>query len=110
VGTIRFSLFKHLGPNQPPIPLVAARKADHSPPSGAEVRNAWGHSSTFPNVSKAQCLTEQDSFFPSPLPWTQTIHNTYCQFNVFKNNIKSYEVVILKTIKPDKIPKASRHK
>jgi hypothetical protein len=63
-GKTWFSLCKHLGPNQPPIPLVSAREAYHSPPSGAEVRNAWGHTSTFPYVSKAQCLNEQDSFFP----------------------------------------------
>jgi hypothetical protein len=29
VGKRWFSLLKHLGPNQPPIPLVAAREADH---------------------------------------------------------------------------------
>jgi len=89
VGKTWFSLLKQLGHNQPPIPLVAAREADHSPPSGAEVRNAWGHTSTFPYVSKVQCLTEQDSFFPSPLSRTQTIHITYSQFRVF-NPILNY--------------------
>jgi hypothetical protein len=68
VGKAWFSLLKQPGPNKPPpIPLAAAREVDHSPPSGAEVRNAWGHTSTSPYVSKVQCLTEQDSFFPSPI-------------------------------------------
>ena len=89
VGKTWFSLLKHLWHNQPSIPLVAAREGNHSPPSGAEVRNMWGHTSIYPYVCKAQCLTEDDSFFPSLLSRTQTIHIIYCQFNVF-NPILNY--------------------
>jgi hypothetical protein len=45
-----------LGPTQPPIQWVQGalslgakrpgRKADHSPPSGAKVKNAWSYTST----------------------------------------------------------------
>jgi hypothetical protein len=47
-----------LGPTQPPIQLVPGalslgikrplREADHSPPSSAEVKNAWSYTSTTP--------------------------------------------------------------
>jgi hypothetical protein len=47
-----------LGPTQPPIHLVQGalslgikrpgREADHSPPSSAEVKNAWSYTSTPP--------------------------------------------------------------
>jgi hypothetical protein len=49
-----------LGPTQPPIQWVAGalslglkrpgREADHSPPSSAEVKNAWSYTSTPPNT------------------------------------------------------------
>jgi hypothetical protein len=47
-----------LGPTQPPIQWVPGalslgvkwpgREADHSPPSSAEVKNAWSYTSTLP--------------------------------------------------------------
>jgi hypothetical protein len=55
-----------LGPTQPPIQWVLGalflvvkrpgREADHSPPSSAEVRNAWSYTSTPQYVFKAWCL------------------------------------------------------
>jgi len=50
-----------LGPTQPPIQCVLVvvspgvkrpdRKADHSSPSVAEVKNVWSYTSTSPNTS-----------------------------------------------------------
>jgi hypothetical protein len=50
-----------LGPTQPPIQRVPGalflgvnrleREADHSPPSSAEVKNAWSYTSTPPSTS-----------------------------------------------------------
>jgi hypothetical protein len=47
-----------LGPTQPPIQCITGalspgvkrpeREADHSPPTGAEVKNTWSHTSTLP--------------------------------------------------------------
>jgi len=34
------------------------READHSPPFSAEVKNAWGYTSTPPNVFMAWCLVK----------------------------------------------------
>jgi hypothetical protein len=54
-----------LGPIQPPIQWVAGalslgvkwpgREADHSPPSSAEVKNAWSYTSTPPYTFMAWC-------------------------------------------------------
>jgi hypothetical protein len=50
-----------LGPTQPPIQRLLGVKqsgceADHSPPSSAEVKNAWKYTSTLPYVLMAWCL------------------------------------------------------
>jgi hypothetical protein len=40
------------------------READHSPPSSAEVKNAWSYASTHPtNVFMAQCLVKNRGNF-----------------------------------------------
>jgi hypothetical protein len=57
-----------LGPTQPPIQWVPGalslgvkrpvREADHSPPSSAEVKNAWSYTSTPQYVFMAWCLVK----------------------------------------------------
>jgi len=57
-----------LGPTQPPIQWVPRdfcrrikrpdRQADHSPPSSAEIKNAWSYNSTDPYVFLAWCLVK----------------------------------------------------
>jgi hypothetical protein len=62
-----------LGPTQPPIQWVPGalslgvkrpgREADHSPPSSAEVKNAWSYTSTPKYVFMAWCLVKhRDNF------------------------------------------------
>jgi hypothetical protein len=62
-----------LGPTQPPIQWVTGalslgvkrlgREADHSPPSCAEVKNAWSYTSTPQYVFVAWCLVKhRDNF------------------------------------------------
>jgi hypothetical protein len=60
LGIFLFTTFSRtaLGPTQPPIQWVPGtlsleakqpgREADHSPPSSAEVKNAWSYTSTLP--------------------------------------------------------------
>jgi hypothetical protein len=69
-----------LGPTQPPDQLVAGalssavkqpgREAYHTPPSGAEVKNAWKYTSTSPNVIMSWCFVKNRAniSFTSPLP------------------------------------------
>jgi hypothetical protein len=62
-----------LGPTQPPIQWVPGalslgvkrrgREADHSPPSSAEVKNAWSYTSTPQYVFMKWCLVKhRDNF------------------------------------------------
>jgi hypothetical protein len=61
-----------LGPTQSPIQRVAGslslvikrpgREADHSPPSRAEVKNAWSYTSTPQYAFMAWCLVKQVHF------------------------------------------------
>jgi hypothetical protein len=61
-----------LGPTRPPIQWVtgggrvpfpavkrSGREADHSPPSGAEIKNAWRYTTTPPYVFMTWCLIKQ---------------------------------------------------
>jgi hypothetical protein len=75
-----------LGPTQPSIQWVPGalslevkwprREADHSPPSSAEVKNAWSYTSTPQNVFMAWCLVKhRDNFTFLPLP----LHCVYCR-------------------------------
>jgi hypothetical protein len=55
-----------LGPTQPPVQWVpgalspeikrSGSEADHSPPSGADVKNTWIYTPTCPYVFMAWCL------------------------------------------------------
>jgi hypothetical protein len=57
VGPIHYSIKWAPGVNWP------NREADHSPPSSAEVKNAWSYTSAPPYVFMAQCLVEhRDNF------------------------------------------------
>jgi hypothetical protein len=67
-----------LGPTQPPIQWVPGalsvkvkrpgREADHSPPSSAEVTNAWSYTSTPEYVFIAWCLIKRrDNFTFLPM-------------------------------------------
>jgi hypothetical protein len=59
-----------LGPTEPPIQSLpgavssgvkrSGRKAYHSPPSSAEVKNAWSFTSSFQHVLMAWCLIKQE--------------------------------------------------
>jgi hypothetical protein len=61
-----------LGPTQPPIQWVPGflslgvkrpgREADHSPPSSADVKNAWSYTSTPQYVFMAWCLVKHGDF------------------------------------------------
>jgi hypothetical protein len=51
-----------LGPTQPPIQWVAGRKADHSPPSSAEIKNAWSYTSSPQDVFMTWCLVKHADF------------------------------------------------
>jgi len=42
------------------------READHSPPSSADVKNAWSYTST-PLYVKVWCLVKQRDYFTLPL-------------------------------------------
>jgi hypothetical protein len=68
-----------LGPTQPPIQWVPGAlslrvkwpgcEANHSPPSSAEVKNAWSYTSTPQYVFMAWCLVKhRDNFTFLPLP------------------------------------------
>jgi hypothetical protein len=63
-----------LGPTQPPIQWVSEIKrleveAGHSPPSSAEVKNAWSYTSTSQYVFMAWCLIKhRDNFTSTEFP------------------------------------------
>jgi hypothetical protein len=48
---------------------AAGCEGDHSPPSSAEVKNAWSYTSTSPYVFIAWCLVKHRDFTFLPLPW-----------------------------------------
>jgi hypothetical protein len=60
-----------LGPTQPPIQWISGalslvikrpgREADHSPPSSAEVKNAWGYTSTPPIRLHGMVLSQKST-------------------------------------------------
>jgi hypothetical protein len=54
---IFFSPLKHPEPNQP------GPKADYSPPSSADVKNAWLYTSTPPSAFMAGCLIKHRNKF-----------------------------------------------
>jgi hypothetical protein len=66
-----------LGPTQPPIQCVPGalslevkrpgRKADHSPASSADVKNAWSYTSIPQYVFMAWCLVGTGTTLPLPL-------------------------------------------
>jgi hypothetical protein len=69
-----------LEPSQPPIQWIPGafslgikwlgREPDHSPPSNAEVKNAWSYTSTPQYVFMAWCLVKhRDNFTFLPLPF-----------------------------------------
>jgi hypothetical protein len=68
-----------LGPTQPPIQWVTGalslgvklpgREAAHSPPSSAEVKNAWSYTSTSQHVFMAWCLVKHRDNFTFFLPF-----------------------------------------
>jgi hypothetical protein len=69
-------LFTVLGPTQPPIQWIPGalflvvkwpgREADHSPPSRAEVKNAWSYTSNPQYVFMAWCLIKRRETLPLP--------------------------------------------
>jgi hypothetical protein len=68
-----------LGPTQPPIQWVPGalspgREADHSPPSSAEVKRIWIHTSTSPWVLMAWCLIKQRDNFTVTLQSPFTLY------------------------------------
>jgi hypothetical protein len=75
-----------LRPTQPPIQRIPGglslevkrlgREADHSPPSNAEVNNAWSYTSTPQYAFMAWCLfkTRKTLPLPLPLPYPTIVH------------------------------------
>jgi hypothetical protein len=69
-----------LKPTQPPIQWVPGalslgvklpgREADHSPPSSAEVKNAWSYTSTPQYVFMPWCLVNHRNNFTFTLPFS----------------------------------------
>jgi len=55
LGTTLLSLFYWYA-KMPRIQWVPGREGDHSPPSSAEVKNAWSYISTHPCIFMAWCL------------------------------------------------------
>jgi hypothetical protein len=77
-----------LGPTQPPIQwepgalsLVAKRperESDHSPPSSAEVKNAWSYTSTPQRVFMVWCLVKhKDNFTLSSIDVVPTSNRNH---------------------------------
>jgi hypothetical protein len=70
------------GPTQPPTQHVTGAlflavkqlvcEGDHSPPSGAEVKNVWSYNSTPPYIFKAWCLIKHQDFTYLTLHYTFT--------------------------------------
>jgi hypothetical protein len=73
-----------LGPTQPPTQWVSGAlslevkrpgpKTDHSPPSSAEVKNAWSYTSAPPHVFMAWCLVKHRENFILPLSLLPHVH------------------------------------
>jgi hypothetical protein len=89
-----------LGTTQPPIQQVPGalflgvkrpgREADHSPPSSAEVKNAWSYASAPQYAFMAGCSIKKKKHrenFSLPLPYTH--NNKYQTLNEEKIIIKS---------------------
>jgi hypothetical protein len=78
-----------LEPTQPPIQWVPeslslgvkrpGREADHSPPSSAEVKNAWSYTSTPQHVFMAWCLVKHRDFTLT-VPITEASERGACLF------------------------------
>jgi hypothetical protein len=74
-----------LGPTQPPIKWVpgalslgvnrSGREADHSPPSSAEVKNAWSYTSTPPIRLHGVVLSSAQGQLYLPLPLPTLLHS-----------------------------------
>jgi hypothetical protein len=77
-----------LGPTQPPIQWVLDalslgvkrpwREAGHSPPSSAEVKNAWSYTSIPPYVFMAWCLVKYRESFSFTCPLYIMYKQFYC--------------------------------
>jgi hypothetical protein len=65
MGVVRHSAFYPMGTRDPfPGVMRQGREADYSPPSSAEVKNAWTYISTTQYVFLAWCLVKhRDNFF-----------------------------------------------
>jgi hypothetical protein len=71
------------------------READHSPPSSAEVKNAWSYTSTPQYVFMAWCLVKQltvilcntvYTILPSRGINREFCHSVLSRFNIFESN------------------------
>jgi hypothetical protein len=89
-----------LGPTQPPIlrPPEALslevrrteREADHSPPSSAEVKNAWCYTSTHQYVFMAWCLVKHMDYFTFTFMYsypTYELHKEGSRLNSLANRL-----------------------
>jgi hypothetical protein len=84
-----------LGSTQPPLQWVAGalslevnwpgREADHSPPSSAEVKNAWSYTSTPQYAFMAWCLVKhRDNFTFTFYTYENDVRNLQILFNFLK--------------------------
>jgi hypothetical protein len=91
-----------LGPTQPPIQWIAraislgvkwlGREADHSPPSSAEVKNAWSHTSTSRYVFMACCLVKHRDGVKNNAEDNIWISVRRCN-KIGKNIMRGFEIV-----------------
>jgi hypothetical protein len=104
-----------LGPTQPPIQRVPGtvslgvkrpgREADHTPPSSAEVKNAWSYTSTPQYVFMAWCLVKhKDNFnfylYKAPIKNAvrSKLHRYQHHFQIFLSGIGKQQLLILMQI------------
>jgi hypothetical protein len=58
---------------------MPGRKADHSPPSSAEVKNAWSYTSTLPiRLSWRGASLSTGTTLPLPLAYPNIVFNIVC--------------------------------
>jgi hypothetical protein len=61
----------------PPGVKRPKREADHSPPSGAEVKNAWSYISTSSYILMAPCLVKHGGNSTLRYQWRVTEYSTF---------------------------------
>jgi hypothetical protein len=111
-----------LGPTQPPLQWVPGalsvgvkrpgREADHSPPSSAEVKNAWSYTSAPQYVFMAWCLVKhRDNFtFTFTLPHYMFLYGSWIRpSDLLRFGINFWKYVSFHTFWSDSLGGGSAH-